>query len=118
MKHVICALLAASSLTALAGEPKQAAAPPAAGDAVQKKLQAALRRMEARANTCYFIRTLRPLPAPAPALRPHMVPLQDMQAQARITGIVHGPDCTSGGELIPVPVTRTVPAPSRNGAGR
>lgn len=67
-------------------------------------------------STCYFIRTLRPLQAPEKSSHPHFVPLQSLRLQATVTGNVYGPDCTSGGELIPVPVTRTRPAPSADEA--
>ncbi len=51
-------------------------------------------------QTCYFMRTIQPLPSDDNANRPGLIPLQ-----SRVTGTVQGPVCTSPGMFQPlVPV--------------
>ncbi len=73
-------------------------------------------------STCYFIRTLRPLSPPEKSSQPHFVPLTSVaphqsEAQARVAGTAYGPDCTRGGELIPVPVKRLRPDTDADASG-
>jgi len=121
MKHAICAALLACSVAVVAEEPQQPVAPPAAeqpaapaaeqtsppwmlGDWLKRRRDGSIQLpdgtvvkpyvspMRLRGNTCYFIRTIRPvLPEGDAPRRGFLVPLQ-----SRVTGTVTQTDCSNG----------------------
>ncbi len=138
MKRATCVLLAACSMAIAAEEPRQPAAQPSPSDQLAVpplpeglqwlypdgnfKLQDRWRSAAASgrffisrgSGACYFINTVRPVPADADAPRTGFIKLQ-----ARSSGFVREPVCTGDATLMrATPVARKVAATAGGDQGR